>query len=85
MYFKIGTPHMSTLVSFLFFTYFLSPFTEVSEANDVITFRLSPASEKKALSPSISLRKKQEDVSHPRKSPTRGKYHVIFNGFLSTC
>lgn len=49
----------------------------------MITFRLSPASEKKALSPNISLRKRQEDVSHPRKSPTRGKYHVIFNGFIS--
>lgn len=51
----------------------------------MITFRLSSASERKALSPNVSLRKRQEEMSHLRKSPTQGKYHVIFNGFLSIC
>ncbi|XP_056895840.1 nephrocystin-4 isoform X2 [Takifugu flavidus] len=45
---------------------------QASEANDMITFRLSSASERKTLSPNMSLRKRQEEVSHLRHSPTQG-------------
>ncbi|KAM9350369.1 nephrocystin-4 [Symphorus nematophorus] len=48
----------------------LSPRTEGSEAKDTITFRLSSSLERKAPSPKASLRTKQEDVSHQRRSPS---------------
>uniref|UniRef100_A0A3Q1FIN0 Uncharacterized protein n=2 Tax=Acanthochromis polyacanthus TaxID=80966 RepID=A0A3Q1FIN0_9TELE len=43
---------------------------EVSETKDTITFWLSSSLERKASSPKASLRTKQEDVSHQRRSPS---------------
>ncbi|XP_053173093.1 nephrocystin-4 [Scomber japonicus] len=53
---------------------------QVSEAKDMIMFRLSSSLERKASSPKASLKTKQEDVSCQRRSPSspsKGKYHVI--------
>ncbi|KAM7404388.1 hypothetical protein PAMP_011736 [Pampus punctatissimus] len=44
--------------------------TQVSEAKDMIMFRLSSGLERKASSPKASLRTKQEDVSSQRRSPS---------------
>ncbi|XP_065817624.1 nephrocystin-4-like isoform X2 [Labrus bergylta] len=43
---------------------------EISVARDTLKFRLSSGLEKKELSPKVSLRSKQEDVSCQRRSPT---------------
>ncbi|XP_045912441.1 nephrocystin-4 isoform X1 [Micropterus dolomieu] len=43
---------------------------QVSEAKDIISFRLSSSLERKASSPKASLRTKQEDVSSRRRSPS---------------
>eukprot|EP00064_Thunnus_orientalis_P011112 superscaffoldBa00001572_g11142 len=52
---------------------------EVSEAKDMIMFRLSSSLERKASSPKASLRTKQEDVSCQRRSPSspsKGQKHI---------
>ncbi|CAK6954991.1 nephrocystin-4 [Scomber scombrus] len=43
---------------------------QVSEAKDMIMFRLSSSLERKASSPKASLKTKQEDVSYQRRSPS---------------
>ncbi|XP_044207791.1 nephrocystin-4 isoform X2 [Thunnus albacares] len=52
---------------------------QVSEAKDMIMFRLSSSLERKASSPKASLRTKQEDVSCQRRSPSspsKGQKHI---------
>ncbi|XP_076022240.1 nephrocystin-4 [Genypterus blacodes] len=43
---------------------------QFSEGKDVVTFRLSSCMEKKASSPKVSLKTKQENVSQQRRSPS---------------
>ncbi|XP_026189192.1 nephrocystin-4 isoform X1 [Mastacembelus armatus] len=53
--------------------------TQVSEAKDKITFRLSSSLERKSSSPKVSLRTKQTDVSRQRRSPSspsQGQKHI---------
>ncbi|KAI3357106.1 hypothetical protein L3Q82_015577 [Scortum barcoo] len=50
---------------------------QVSEAKDMITFRLSSSLERKASSPKASLRTKQEEGSRQRRSPSSPSHDLI--------